>query len=83
LATDSLVTYRLQADSVKHTLTLTPTDTANKAVLAYAFPDSMHLVLRGHIGTDSVEMKLTRRSEQSFLLMSRGFHWINETPYFR
>jgi len=83
-ATDTLVRYRLQTDSLKHTATLTPfPDTANKAVLAYAFPDAQHLVLRGRIGADSVEMTLRRRAESSYLLVSRGFHWVNEVPYFR
>jgi uncharacterized membrane protein YphA (DoxX/SURF4 family) len=82
--TDSLVRYRLQTDTAKRTATLTPfPDTANKAVLEYAFPDTQHIVLRGRIGTDSVEMRLRRRSEASYLLVSRGFHWVNEVPYFR
>ncbi len=84
MATDSLVRFRLRMDPRAHVATLTPLpDSANRAVLAYAFPDSMHLVLRGHIGTDSVEMTLLRRSESSYLLVNRGFHWINETPFFR
>ena len=84
LATDSLVPYRLQTDSVKRIATFTPfPDTLNKAVLAYAFPDSSHLTLRGRIGADSVEMTLRRRREDSYLLVKRGFHWVNEVPYFR
>jgi hypothetical protein len=51
--------------------------------LAYVFPDSTHLTLTGRIGGDSVEMKLRRRPESSYLLVSRGFHWVNEVPYFR
>jgi uncharacterized membrane protein YphA (DoxX/SURF4 family) len=83
-ATDSLVPYRLQTDTVKRIATFTPfPDTVNKAVLAYAFPDSSHLTLRGRIGADSVEMTLRRRREDSYLLVKRGFHWVNEVPYFR
>jgi len=84
LATDSLVRVRLQADSVKRTATFTffP-DTVNKGVFAYTFPDSMHLVFRGRIGADSIEMTLRRRPENSYLLIKRGFHWVNEVPYFR
>jgi uncharacterized membrane protein YphA (DoxX/SURF4 family) len=84
MATDTLVSYRLRTDTLKHVATFTPgQDSANKAVLAYAFPDSVHLVLRGHIGHDSVEMTLRRRPESSYLLVSRGFHWVNEVPFFR
>jgi uncharacterized membrane protein YphA (DoxX/SURF4 family) len=84
MATDSLVRFRLVTDSVKRIATFTSfPDTANKAVLAYSFPDSTHLVLRGTAGVDSVEMTLKRRREDSYLLMKRGFHWVNEVPYFR
>jgi hypothetical protein len=84
LATDSLVMYGLRSDTVKHTATfMNGPDTSKKIVLAYAFPDSQHLVLRGHFGADSVEMTLRRRSESSYLLVKRGFHWVNEVPYFR
>ena len=84
LATDSLVSFRLRTDTVKRVATLTPgQDTVHKAVLAYAFPDSDHLVLRGRIGRDSVELRLHRRSESSYLLVNREFHWVNEAPFFR
>jgi uncharacterized membrane protein YphA (DoxX/SURF4 family) len=84
MATDTLVAYRLRTDTVKHIATLTPgLDSANRAVLAYAFPDSIHLVLRGRIGRDSVEMTLRRHAESSYLLVNRGFHWVNEVPFFR
>ena len=39
--------------------------------------------LHGRLAGDSIDMRLTRRSEQSYLLVSRGFHWVNETPFFR
>jgi hypothetical protein len=51
--------------------------------MAYAFRDSMHLVMRGKRGADSIELRLKRRSEQSYRLVNRGFHWVNEVPYFK
>lgn len=52
--------------------------------LAYEMPDRDHLVLRGHMGADTVEMRLHRRPESSYLLVNHGmFHWINEVPFFR
>ena len=84
LATDSLVPYRVSADTVKHTASfISGPDTTKKILLSYVFPDTQHLVLRGRLGADSVEMTLRRRNESSYLLVSRGFHWINEVPYFR
>ena len=43
----------------------------------------MHLMLAGRMGADSVEVALRRRPESSYLLVNRGFHWVNESPYNR
>ncbi|HVX38115.1 MAG TPA: hypothetical protein VHB25_00985 [Gemmatimonadaceae bacterium] len=52
--------------------------------LAYAMPDHDHLVLRGRVGADSIEMRLHRQPESSYLLVRHGmFHWVNEVPFFR
>lgn len=84
LATDSLVRYRMRTDTAARTATFfAGPDTSKKLVLAYAFPDTSHLVLRGRLGADSIEMRFRRRSESSYLLVNRGFHWVNEVPYFR
>lgn len=84
LSTDSMVRYGLRTDTLKKTATLASGPDSTKWVrLAYVFPDSMHLALAGRIAADSVEMKLRRRPESSYLLVSRGFHWVNEVPYFR
>jgi uncharacterized membrane protein YphA (DoxX/SURF4 family) len=83
LATDSLIFYGVSSDTVKHTAKFRSRSGVPEIVLSYAFPDSQRLVLRGRLGADSVEMALRRRSESSYLLVSRGFHWVNETPFFR
>jgi hypothetical protein len=84
LATDSSVRFGLQTDTLKRVATLANGPDSTKWLrLAYAFPDSMHLTLAGRIAADSVEMKLRRRPESSYLLVNRGFHWVNEVPYFR
>jgi hypothetical protein len=84
LANDSLVFYRIRTDSTTRVTTFTPfPDTLNKLVGSYSFPDSSHLLVRGRVGADSVEIAFTRRREDSYLLVKRGFHWVNEVPYFR
>ena len=83
-ATDSLVRYGMRVDSVKHTVRfLTGPDTTKHLTFAYSFPDSTHFELHGRVAADSVVMRFTRRAESSYLLVGRGFHWVNETPYFR
>jgi len=83
-ANDSTRFYRILTDSTTHVTSFTPfPDTATKIVGSYTFPDSSHLIVRGHTGADSIEIAFTRRREDSYLLLKRGFHWVNETPYFR
>jgi hypothetical protein len=41
------------------------------------------IVLRGRIGADSVVAILQRVDESRFLLVSRGYHWIQEQPFNR
>jgi hypothetical protein len=84
LSTDSMVRFGLKTDTLKRVATLANGPDSTKWVrLSYVLPDSMHLALAGRIAGDSVEMKLRRRPESSYLLVSRGFHWVNEMPYFR
>ena len=79
-----MVRFGLKTDTLKRVATLANGPDSTKWVrLSYVFPDSMHLALVGRIAGDSVEMKLRRRPESSYLLVSRGFHWVNEMPYFR
>ena len=84
LSTDSMVRFGLRTDTLKRVAILANgPDSTKWARLAYLFPDSAHLALAGRIAGDSVEMKLRRRPESSYPLVSRGFHWVNEVPYFR
>jgi len=41
------------------------------------------IVVRGRIGADSVEATLQRVDETRFLLVGRGYHWIQEQPFNR
>lgn len=49
-----------------------------KYQLTYSQPDNDHLELSGTLGNDAVSMKMVRIDPNSFLLLNRGFHWINE-----
>ena len=83
LLNDSTRGYRVTADTVKHTLVLSSRrDSSFKLPLAYArggaHNDSLHL--DGIVNGDSLHVRLHRLDETRFLLVSRGFHWINEHP---
>jgi multidrug transporter EmrE-like cation transporter len=81
---DSLRRYSLSADTVGHTLALTPPgDSTRRVTLSYARADSNHLALDGMLEGDSVHVRLTRVDDTHFMLPSRGFHWVNEHPFNR
>jgi hypothetical protein len=81
---DSVVRYDYETDTTAHTVTLVSrVDSTLRYLLAFERPDSGHLVLSGAWLGDSIHVHLVRRDEKDFLLLNRGFHWINEEPYNR
>jgi uncharacterized membrane protein YphA (DoxX/SURF4 family) len=84
LMSDSVERYTMKVDSTKHELALTGRfDPKNTRTLSYTTVDANHLVLAGRLGTDSLVLRLRRLDENRFLLMNRGFHWIQEQPFNR
>lgn len=51
--------------------------------LAYERPDPEHLHLEGTFENERVVVRLKKVPAPPSLLMSRGFHWVNEFPYNR
>lgn len=43
--------------------------------------DSTRILWRGLMGSDSLKMVVQKRPASDFLLVKRGFHWINEYPF--
>ena len=76
--------FAADVDTVKGMLTLTPRkDSTSHFVLSYVRPDSAHLRVEGTWAADTLRVEMDRRDERDFLLMNRGFHWINEDPFNR
>jgi hypothetical protein len=83
--------YAVAVDEKARTLTLTKggkgKDTGKdkgkpawKAVLAYTRPDPSHLVLDGTFDGRQIHAVCQQADASQFLLVNRGFHWINEYP---
>lgn len=53
------------------------------ATLAADRSDRDHLVLRGQLHDRPVVITLDRVDHDAFTLRSRGFHWVQDYPYFR
>jgi len=84
LMSDSVERYAVKVDSVKREIALTGRfDPKNARSMAYTRPDTDHLVLSGKLGGDSMVVRLRRVDEKRFLLVNRGYHWIQELPFNR
>jgi hypothetical protein len=81
---DSRRRYRLELNADEHTLALSKRDDpAWKSTLTFGEPEPGALVLEGTFEGRAVRAKLRRSDPSEFLLVSRGFHWINEYPFNR
>ena len=83
LMSDTRLRYAVTLDEKSHKVTLKDRDNP-KSVLAFAYarPDPRTLVLDGLAGGPKVHAvcHLSPLTSQS-LLLTRGFHWINEYPF--
>jgi uncharacterized membrane protein YphA (DoxX/SURF4 family) len=82
--------YDVALDEPAHTMTLTPDpDDSPKdhptgpIVLAYTRADAAHVELAGKVGAQAIAVRLQRFDPEQMLLVTRGFHWINDRPFNR
>ncbi|WP_330229475.1 DoxX family protein [Nocardia sp. NBC_00508] len=86
---DSSVPVVAQVDEAAHTLVLSEPPRAQDAPPArlasftFAQPTSDTLLLTGELNGTPVTLSLDRVDLNTFTLRSRGFHWVQEYPYFR
>lgn len=84
LMNDSLQRFTFEPDTAKFRAVLYARfDTAHKYHLTYQRPDTSSLVIQGRFRADSVYVRLRKQPMGQFLLVNRGFHWINEYPFNR
>ena len=68
-------------DSVKRTLTLANgSDSTWKPVLSYERPSPTSLTMEGDIDGKHIRLAMTQHDLNKFLLISRGFNWVQEFP---
>jgi len=84
LASDHRQRYSLKLDAIHKTLALTKRDDPHwKSALNYGRPAADRLTLEGAFDGHRIQASLHHADSPKFLLVSRGFHWINETPFNR
>ena len=68
-------------DTVKRTLTLNKgSDSTWKPVLTYDRPSPTSLAFEGDMDGRRVRIAMTQHDLNKFMLVSRGFHWVQEYP---
>jgi hypothetical protein len=76
--------FGLQLDQEKRTLTLRKReDPSWNTVLTYEQVSAEVLTLTGALNGSEMTARLRRSEERKFLLIDRGFHWVNEFPFNR
>jgi uncharacterized membrane protein YphA (DoxX/SURF4 family) len=81
---DTLVRYQSVVDLAARTLTMTKSGDAKwQARLVLDQPTRERLVLDGDMDGRHAHLTLTLFERSQFLLVSRGFHWIQEYPFNR
>jgi len=78
---DSFAPYGASVNLPERTLALTKKDDKNwRASFTFQRPAGDQLILDGRMDNHQVHMELQLTDRNSFLLVSRGFHWIQEGP---
>jgi hypothetical protein len=72
--------FAAEYKSKEKKIELTDNQDKSKTVLKFDRPDFEHLNLEGNYKGAPIAMKMKRIDETKMLLISRGFHWINELP---
>lgn len=82
-ATGTRTNFNTAYDEAKHTLKITAARLKREGEFTYSQPDPQHLILRGTMNGAPMVAQFHRLDESGMLLLSRGFHWINEDPFNR
>jgi hypothetical protein len=81
---DTFVSYVATIDMAAKSITLTKTtDRAWTARFSFLQPAQERLVLDGSMDGHTVHMRLQWVDRNTFLLVNRGFHWVQEYPFNR
>ena len=79
---ETLAAYPAKFDDKTNTIALTtPADKKWKATFAVQRPDATHLSLMGAMDGRPIEMRTSLVDRARFLLVSRGFNWVQEFPF--
>jgi hypothetical protein len=81
---DSFGGFDAEIDTKTQTIALTKGDDKKwKGTLHFQRPTPDHLILDGNLGPQPAHFDLTLLDRSKLMLVSRGFHWVQEYPFYR
>lgn len=81
---DTTSSFGAAIDTSTRAISLTRSDDKNwKAAFTFQRPGPESLILDGSMDQRTIHMELQLVDREKFLLVSRGFHWIQEYPFNR
>jgi hypothetical protein len=84
LMNDQRVRYSLELDQSAKKMKLSKRNEPTwKTTLSYQEPKPGTIAVEGELDNKKIKATLVRTNHADFLLLSRGFHWINEYPFNR
>jgi hypothetical protein len=75
-----VMTQRFESDTARHTIKIISSPSYAYSFNYYPF-DKTRVLWKGLMGSDSLNLVVQRKGFDDFLLINRGFHWINESPF--
>jgi len=83
-ASDVVTRFTSKVDAAHHSMTLTDRSVpGHTLVLGFEQPGDNRLILRTALAGDPSVVRLRRFDEKQYLLLNRGFNWIQERPFNR
>ncbi len=75
--------YRVKVDEAARTITLTTRGAEKPAYVLRYTRDDTHLEISGALPLGMVRARMRAQQTDEYLLVNRGFHWVNEVPFNR
>jgi hypothetical protein len=76
----AVLSHRFESDTTHHTIRI-----ISSPSYVYSFNyhpvDEKRILWKGLMGSDSLNLVVQKKGLDDFLLINRGFHWINEYPF--
>jgi hypothetical protein len=79
--TNKQIGYTTKTDTLSHKIQLLSKDSTLTYSFVYENINPDKFILKGTFQNDSLAIFMTRKKINDYLLMNRGFHWINEYPF--